>query len=130
MPAQSKRARELQADDSHRADKIMHYEGKGLSWKTADGVAELALHHPPANEIGTVLLEELERFAEALPALESQASALVIYSEQEAGFSSGADLLDSQSQHSANETIQFIRCGLGFAAGCVHLFQCGRVCGG
>jgi enoyl-CoA hydratase/carnithine racemase len=73
---------------------MTHFEGKALSWKTAEGVAELALHHPPANEIGTVLLEELERFAEALPLLESQASAHIIYSKPQAGFSAGADLLE------------------------------------
>ena len=68
------------------------YKGKSLSWHVADGVIELALDRAPANEIGLAMLDDLERFAAALPALESQASALIIYSEQNAGFSAGADL--------------------------------------
>jgi enoyl-CoA hydratase/carnithine racemase len=68
------------------------YKGKSLSWQVADGVVELALDRPPANEIGLAMLEDLEQFAASLPALESHASALIIYSRQKAGFSAGADL--------------------------------------
>jgi enoyl-CoA hydratase/carnithine racemase len=50
------------------------------------------LHHAPANEIGTLVLHELEEFAARLPALERNAAALVIYSGLPAGFSAGADL--------------------------------------
>jgi len=52
----------------------------------------LALDRAPANEIGLAMLDDLERFSAALPALESHASALIIYSKQKAGFSAGADL--------------------------------------
>src|ERR1700676_2811967 len=38
------------------------------------------------------MLDDLERFAVALPELESHASALILYSKQSAGFSAGADL--------------------------------------
>lgn len=72
----------------------MDYNGKTLSWTTAGGIIELALDRPPANEIGSAMLEELERFVAALPELESQASALIIYSKQKAGFSAGADLVE------------------------------------
>ncbi len=65
---------------------------KTLRWKIADGVIELALDRAPANEIGLAMLEDLERFVTALPELESQASALIVYSKQSAGFSAGADL--------------------------------------
>jgi len=68
------------------------YKGKTLSWRFAEGVVELALNRPPANEIGLAMLDDLERFVAALPALESKASALIIHSEQKAGFSAGADL--------------------------------------
>jgi len=68
------------------------YKGKTLSWRLADGVVELALDHPPANDIGLAMLEDLERFASSLSALETKASALVLYSKQKAGFSAGADL--------------------------------------
>jgi enoyl-CoA hydratase/carnithine racemase len=72
---------------------IEEYAGKSLSWAVADGVVELALDQPRANEIGLTMLEDLERFAAALPDLESQASALIVYSKQKAGFSAGADLV-------------------------------------
>ena len=65
---------------------------KTLQWKIADGVIELALDRPPANEIGLAMLDDLERFVAALPELELQASALIVYSKQAAGFSAGADL--------------------------------------
>jgi enoyl-CoA hydratase/carnithine racemase len=68
------------------------HKGKSLSWRTAEGVIELALNRAPANEIGLAMLEDLERFTSSLPALESKASALILYSEQKAGFSAGADL--------------------------------------
>src|SRR5579872_3141879 len=74
------------------------YEGKTLSWRLADGVVELALHRPPANEIGLAMLEDLERFASSLSALESKASALILYSELKAGFSAGADLRELYEQ--------------------------------
>lgn len=65
---------------------------KALSWKLKESTIELALHHPPCNEIGTAMLEDLEQFVSALKALEGKAAALIIYSRQEAGFSAGADL--------------------------------------
>ena len=68
------------------------YKGKSLCWHLADGVVELALDRSPANEIGLAMLDDLERFAVALPELESHASALILYSKQSAGFSAGADL--------------------------------------
>src|ERR1700681_2609101 len=68
------------------------YKGKSLSWCVADGVVELALDRAPANEIGLGMLDDLELFAAALPEFESNASALILYSKQSAGFSAGADL--------------------------------------
>ena len=68
------------------------FEGKTLSWELAEGVIELALHREPCNEIGSVTLEELEKFAAALEALGDQASALIIHSKLKAGFCAGADL--------------------------------------
>ena len=73
------------------------YKGKSLSWRVADGVVELALDRAPANEIGLAMLDDLERFSAALPGLESVASALILYSEQKAGFSAGADLRELYS---------------------------------
>jgi enoyl-CoA hydratase/carnithine racemase len=74
------------------------YKGKTLSWRLADGVVELALDRPPANEIGIAMLEDLERFVSSLSALETKSSALILYSKQKAGFSAGADLRELYEQ--------------------------------
>lgn len=70
---------------------------KTLSWELKDGILELALHHAPCNEIGTAMLDDLERFVEALRDAERHASALIIHSLQPAGFSAGADLRELYS---------------------------------
>lgn len=69
-----------------------HFEGETLSWKTAEGVVEVSLHRQPCNEIGTAVLEDLERLAAALPSLEDEAGALIFSSSIPAGFCAGADL--------------------------------------
>lgn len=103
-----------------------HFRGKALSWETTGDVIELTLHREPANEIGTPMLEELERFALLLeeecgkrPAPEaknaegseqaeahagtsaSHASAIIVTSSLKAGFSAGGDLreLYEKAQH-------------------------------
>jgi enoyl-CoA hydratase len=68
------------------------YTGKALRWEWHDGVVELTLDREPANEIGIVMLADLERFAAAIPALSSETSACVISSARKPGFSAGADL--------------------------------------
>lgn len=73
------------------------HQGQALSWNLADGVVELTLHREPCNEIGTVVLAELEHFVAALPTLEETASALIICSRQSAGFCAGADLRELYS---------------------------------
>jgi enoyl-CoA hydratase/carnithine racemase len=77
-----------------RAKRMDEYKGKTLSWSLSDGIVELALDRPPANEIGIDVLEDLERLVSSLPCLESNASALILHSKQKAGFSAGADLRD------------------------------------
>ena len=62
---------------------------KNISWQINDSVLELALHRAPCNEMGTAMLEELERFARALSQAEGRAGALIIYSQLPAGFSAG-----------------------------------------
>src|SRR5512146_230233 len=81
------------------------FQGEALSWELREGVIELALHRPPANEIGTLMLNELEMFMGALKCLEDQACALVMHSRLPAGFSAGADLreLYEKSQGLAKE---------------------------
>jgi enoyl-CoA hydratase/carnithine racemase len=68
------------------------FKGQALSWELNDGVVELALNREPCNEIGSVSLEELESFVNALKALQHEAHALIIYSQRSSGFCAGADL--------------------------------------
>jgi enoyl-CoA hydratase/carnithine racemase len=68
------------------------FAGRALAWSTTDRVVEVALRRPPANEIGTEMLADLERLADSLPALEREAAALVLHGALPAGFSAGADL--------------------------------------
>ncbi len=88
-----------------KADTMDEYKGKTLSWKLSEGVVEIALDRPPANEIGLAMLEDLERFVSSLPALESKASALILHSEQKAGFSAGADLRELYEARAKNGRI-------------------------
>jgi enoyl-CoA hydratase/carnithine racemase len=68
------------------------FHGQALSWSLKDGVVELRLHREPCNEIGSLTLEELEKFVDVLESVEERAHALIIYSELKAGFCAGADL--------------------------------------
>jgi enoyl-CoA hydratase/carnithine racemase len=68
------------------------FRGEAVSWELTDNIIELSLHHPPCNEIGTIMLADLERFIDALQSMTSDAAALVIHSELPSGFCAGADL--------------------------------------
>jgi enoyl-CoA hydratase len=68
------------------------FKGLTLSWQIVNGAIELALHREPCNEIGSRTLEELEKFAGALPGMADGAHALIVHSTLKAGFSAGADL--------------------------------------
>jgi len=71
---------------------MSEHKGHALSWQTVNGAIELTLHREPCNEIGSLTLEELETFIRALPALATDAHALILHSSLAAGFSAGADL--------------------------------------
>jgi enoyl-CoA hydratase/carnithine racemase len=71
---------------------MKHFVGKTLSWEWRDGIVELRLDHEPANEIGTEMLADLEKFAAAIPALATETAAAIISSAGKRGFSAGADL--------------------------------------
>jgi enoyl-CoA hydratase len=71
---------------------MKQFHGKALRWEWRDGVVELVLDHAPINEIGTVMLADLEQFAAAIPALSPHTSACVVYSARKEGFCAGADL--------------------------------------
>lgn len=66
--------------------------GKALRWEWCEGVIELTLDRAPANEIGMVMLGELEQFIAAAKNLAADTSACIISSAQRSGFSAGADL--------------------------------------
>jgi enoyl-CoA hydratase/carnithine racemase len=68
------------------------FSGKALRWEWRDGVVEVTLDREPANEIGTILLGELEQFVAAAKSFESETAACIIHSAQKRGFSAGADL--------------------------------------
>ena len=71
---------------------MKEFQGKTLSWTTANGTIELALHREPGNEIGSETLLELERLGVLLASLDETTHALIIYSRLPAGFCAGADL--------------------------------------
>lgn len=71
---------------------MKEHKGQTLSWQVVNGAIELTLHREPCNEIGSLVLDELESFARALPELTRESHALILHSAQPAGFSAGADL--------------------------------------
>ena len=91
---------------------MREYKGKCLSWESKDGVIELALHREPCNEIGTLTLEELERFTAALKDLAYDAHALIVYSRLGPGFCAGADLRElfhGSQQMERSEAVKGVR---------------------
>ncbi len=71
---------------------MKHFAGKTLRWEWREGVIELTLDHPPANEIGTATLAELEKFTAAFGAISAETSACIITSARKSVFCAGADL--------------------------------------
>jgi len=71
---------------------MKQFKGQALSWSLQDGVVELSLHREPCNELGSLALQELENFADALQILKAEAHALILFSELKSGFCAGADL--------------------------------------
>jgi enoyl-CoA hydratase/carnithine racemase len=68
------------------------FTGKTLRWEWHNGILELTLDREPANEIGTAMLADLERFVGAFPKLAPETSACIVFSARKHGFSAGADL--------------------------------------
>jgi enoyl-CoA hydratase/carnithine racemase len=68
------------------------FTGNALRWEWRDGVIELTLDRKPANEIGTAMLADLEKFVAAFATLAPETSACIISSARKPGFSAGADL--------------------------------------
>jgi enoyl-CoA hydratase/carnithine racemase len=68
------------------------FSGKTLRWEWREGVIELTLDHQPANEIGTAMLAELEKFTGAFDTLAPETSACIVASARKSVFSAGGDL--------------------------------------
>src|SRR5260370_32889996 len=87
-----------------------------MSWSIRDGVIELALHRAPCNELGSLSLEDLEKFATALQVMEpeAEAHALIIHSELKTGFCAGADLRELYQRSQAMEKAEAARGGRDF----------------
>jgi enoyl-CoA hydratase len=83
--------------------------GSVLSWSVSEGVIELSLHREPCNELGSVSLEELERFATALQLVQADAHALIIHSELKAGFCAGADLRELYQRSQTMQKAEAVR---------------------
>lgn len=83
---------------------MKRFKGQAISWELAGGVIELALHREPCNELGSVSLGELERFAASLDELEEEAHALILHSEMKSGFCAGADLRELYERSETMET--------------------------
>lgn len=79
------------------------YEGEALSYSLSDeGVLEVELHSEPANEIGSLMLGELERVVAVLkegPA--AGVRAMVLHGRGRRGFCAGADLRELHRENSA-----------------------------
>ena len=71
---------------------MKHFKGEALGWEWREGVIELMLDHEPANEIGTAMLAELEKFVAAFDVLAPETSVCIIASARKSVFSAGADL--------------------------------------
>lgn len=71
---------------------MVSFKGNAISWSLSEGVLELVLHRDPCNEIGSMTLTELERFADALQKSGQQVRSLILYSQLVSGFCAGADL--------------------------------------
>ena len=68
------------------------FTGKTLRWEWREGIIELTLDHQPANEIGTAMLSELEKFVVAFDVLAPETSVGIFVSARKSVFSAGADL--------------------------------------
>lgn len=71
---------------------VKEFRGEALRWEWRGGIIELTLDREPLNEIGTVMLGDLERFVAAFKNLTPITNACIITSARPGGFCAGADL--------------------------------------
>jgi enoyl-CoA hydratase/carnithine racemase len=75
--------------------------GEALSWAHQGDALEVSLHRGPTNEIGTVLLRELEGLVRYVEDGAGGARALILHSTLGTGFCAGADLRELQAGFTA-----------------------------
>src|SRR5260370_1061914 len=68
------------------------FKGKTLRWEWREGIVELTLDHQPANEIGTAMLADMEKFVASFESLAPDTSVCIIASARKSVFSAGGDL--------------------------------------
>ena len=68
------------------------FRGQALRWELQEGVLEVTLDREPLNEIGSVMLEDLEKFVAAFKTFAPLTSACILNSARPGGFCAGADL--------------------------------------
>lgn len=68
------------------------FQGQAMAWRLRNEVLEIELYREPCNEIGTILLEELEALLRTLDWIAHRTRALLFYSSVKKGFCAGADL--------------------------------------
>lgn len=68
------------------------FKGKTLRWEWRENIIELTLDHDPANEVGTAMVAELEKFVASFGTLAPETSACIIASAKKSVFSAGGDL--------------------------------------
>src|SRR5260370_16350955 len=68
------------------------FTGKTLRWECRERIVELTLDHQPANEIGTAMLTELEKFVATFAVLAPETSVCIVASARKSVFSAGGDL--------------------------------------
>ncbi len=73
------------------------FHGDAIGWSMEGSTLEVVLHREPCNEIGSVMLRELEELADYIRAGAGGARAILFYSTVERGFSAGADLRELYS---------------------------------
>ena len=71
---------------------MKEFRGEALRWECREGVVEVTLDREPLNEIGSVMLADLEKLAASIPKLARETSACIIKSARPGGFCAGADL--------------------------------------
>ena len=85
------------------------FRGQAMTWQLKQGTIELALYREPCNELGSLALDELEKFAAALERIQPEAHALIIYSELKCGFCAGADLRELYHRSQGMEKAEALR---------------------